>query len=82
MRNTERKAEMQAEGEAGSLRGAGCRTRSQDPGITTQGKGRRSTTGPPRHPMNSLFCKIVNSPCCLNHLELSFSYMQLKVFSL
>ena len=30
-----RKAETEAEGEAGSLWGAGCRTRSQDPGIMT-----------------------------------------------
>ena len=34
MRDTEREAETLAEGEAGSMQGAGCRTRSQDPGIT------------------------------------------------
>ena len=34
MRDTEREAETQAEGEAGSLQGAPCGTRSQDPGIT------------------------------------------------
>ena len=33
MTDTERKAETLAEGEAGSLRGARCRTRSQDPRI-------------------------------------------------
>ena len=33
-----RKAETQAEGEAGSLQGARCSTQSQDPGIMTQSK--------------------------------------------
>ena len=33
-RDTEREAETWAEGEAGSLRGARCGTRSQDPGVT------------------------------------------------
>ena len=31
----ERKAETQAEGEAGAMQGARCGTQSQDPGITT-----------------------------------------------
>ena len=35
MRDTQREAETQAEGEAGSPQGAQCRTRSKDPGITT-----------------------------------------------
>ena len=35
MRDTQREAETRAEGEAGSLQGARCRTRSQDLGITT-----------------------------------------------
>ena len=34
-RDREREAETQAEGEAGSLQGAQCGTRSQDPGIKT-----------------------------------------------
>ena len=34
MRDTEREAETQAEGEAGFLKGAGCGTQSWDPGIT------------------------------------------------
>ena len=34
-RHTEREVETQAEGEAGSLRGARCETQSQDPGIMT-----------------------------------------------
>ena len=33
MRDTEREAETQAEGEAGSLWGAGCGTQSYDPRI-------------------------------------------------
>ena len=35
MRDTQREAETQAEGEAGSLYGARCGTQSQDPGIMT-----------------------------------------------
>ena len=35
MRNTEREAETQVEGEAGSLQGTRHGTGSQDPGITT-----------------------------------------------
>ena len=49
MRDTEREreADTQAEGEASSLRGAQCRTRSQDPGVTTWAQGRCSTLSPP-----------------------------------
>ena len=47
---TQKEAETQAEGEAGSLRGARCRTWFQDPGIMTWAKGRCSTTEPPRCP--------------------------------
>ena len=35
MKGTEREAETQAEGEAGSPAGAQCRTQSQDPRIMT-----------------------------------------------
>ena len=45
---TEREAETQAEGEAGSLQGAWCGTQSQDPGITPWTEGRCSTTKLPR----------------------------------
>ena len=38
MKDTQREAETQAEGEAGSLQGAPGGTRSQDPGITTEPK--------------------------------------------
>ena len=34
MRDTQREAETQAEGEAGSSQGVRCGTQSQDPGIT------------------------------------------------
>ena len=48
MGDTEREeAETQAEGEAGSVRGARRGTRSQDPGVTTLAEGRRSATEPP-----------------------------------
>ena len=36
MRDTERDAKTQGEGEAGSLRGAQCRTGSQDPGSRSE----------------------------------------------
>ena len=37
--NREREAETQAEGEAGSMQGAQCGTRSCDPGVTTWAQG-------------------------------------------
>ena len=40
----------QAEGEASSLRGAQCGTRSRDPGVTPWAKGRCSTAEPPGCP--------------------------------
>ena len=57
-----REAETEAEGEAGSLRGACCGTRSQDPGITTQAKGRRSTAEPPRRPSSWVFSPSSSHP--------------------
>ena len=48
MRDTQREAETQAEGEAGSPQGAWCQTPSQHSGIMTWAKGRCSTTGPPK----------------------------------
>ena len=53
MRHTEREAETQAEEEAGSMQGARCETRSQDPGITPWAKGRHLTPEPPRDPHDS-----------------------------
>ena len=50
MRDTEREAKTQGEGEAGSMQEAQCGTRSWDPRITPWAKGRRSTTEPSRRP--------------------------------
>ena len=47
MRDPQREAETQAEGEAWSLWGPWCRIQSQDPGITTWAKG---NTQPLSHP--------------------------------
>ena len=50
-----REVETQAEGEPGSLQEAWCRTRSQDPRVTTWAKGGCSTAEPPRNPATILF---------------------------
>ena len=47
----EREAETQAEGEAGSMPGAGRRTQSRDSRIAPRAKGRRETAEPPRDPL-------------------------------
>ena len=47
MRVTQREAETQAEGEAGSLQGVQCGTGSQDPRITPEPK---ADTQPLNHP--------------------------------
>ena len=61
MRDTEREAETQAEGEAGSSRGARSVTGSQDSRIKTSSKGRHSIAEPPRRPnvtlLNRMSCK-------------------------
>ena len=56
MRDTERVAETQAEGEAGSMQGAGHGTQSWVTRITHWAEGRHQTAGPPRDPLapNSL----------------------------
>ena len=51
MRDTEREAEAQVEGKAGSLWGARCGTPYRVPGVTSWAKGRHSTAEPPRHPI-------------------------------
>ena len=53
MRDTQREAETQAEGEAGSMQGAPCGTRSEDSRITS--KGRDPTAEPPRSPGPMVF---------------------------
>ena len=51
---TEREAEIQAEGEAGSMQGGRCGTWSWDSRITPWVKGSRSTAKPPRRPRKPL----------------------------
>ena len=60
MRDTEREAETQAEGETGSLWGARCGTRSWDSRIMPWAQGRYSTAEPPRCP-NTLIWKAIPS---------------------
>ena len=67
MRDTEREAETQAEGETGSLWGTWCRTRFQDPGITTWAEGRCSTTEPPRSPIFSSSSIILKVSWFISH---------------
>ena len=62
MRDTQRQAEIQAEGEAGSLQWAWCRTWSQDLGITIWAKGRCSTAVPPRCPLPHFLRPPCDSP--------------------
>ena len=52
MKDTEREAETQAEGQAGSMQGARCGTWSQDSEITPWAEGSRSTAEPLRCPDN------------------------------
>ena len=54
MRDTVREAETQIEGEAGSMQGAQCRTRSWDPRTMPWAKGRCSTAEPPRDPTDNI----------------------------
>ena len=50
MRDTEKEAETQEEGEAGSMQRAQCGTQSPDSRIMLWAEGRRSTAEPPRCP--------------------------------
>ena len=56
---TQKEAETQAEGEAGSLGGARCGTQFQDPRITSWAKGRCSTAEPPRCPQKCILIQNV-----------------------
>ena len=55
MRDTEREAETQAEGEAGSMQGAPCGTRSQDPGPCPELKADAQPLSHPGIPIVDLF---------------------------
>ena len=59
MRNTQKEAETQAEGEAGSMQGARYGTRSWNSEIMPRAKGRHSTTEPPRRPHCVIFKKLL-----------------------
>ena len=50
-RQREREAEAQTEGEAGSMPGARCGTRSWDSRIAPWAKGRHETAEPPKDPL-------------------------------
>ena len=54
-RERKREAETQEEGEAGSMPGAWCGTRSRDSRIASWAKGRRQTAEPPRPSLNMLY---------------------------
>ena len=54
----ERKAETQAEGEAGSMQGVLSGTRSRDSKVTPWAKGRHLTAEPPRDPQIKSLKKI------------------------
>ena len=60
MIDIEREAETQAEGEAGSMQGAGCGTRSWDSRIAPQAKGRCQTAAPPRDPSTTYFIRFTH----------------------
>ena len=54
-RHTQREAETLAEGEADSMQGAQCGTRSRNLGITPWAEGRCSTVEPPGIPLPVIF---------------------------
>ena len=73
-RDPEREAETQAEGEAGSLQGAPCGTRSWDPRVTPWAEGRCSTAELPGCPEDLNSGSTWDVPpflLALNHLGLS-----------
>ena len=86
-RHTDREAETQAEGEAGSVQGTQCGTLSRDSRIMPWAEGRRSTScstaaEPPRDPSLRVFMgfsagcfNLINPPCtCHPNRFLSFIY--------
>ena len=64
MRDAEREAETQAEGEAGSLQGAPCGTRSRDPGSRPEPKADAQPLSHPGAPRITIFVylKLLISP--------------------
>ena len=61
MRDTEREAKTHAEGEAGSMQGAPCGTRSQVSRITPWAEGGAKPLEPPGLPMCAFFKKQISS---------------------
>ena len=59
MRDTEREAETQAEGEAGSLRGARCGTRSRDQGSHPELKADAQPLSHPGAPIVSIIIGVI-----------------------
>ena len=58
MRDIQGERQRQAEGEADSMQGARCGTRSRTPGSRPGPEGWRSTAEPPRHPNMWLLKKL------------------------
>ena len=75
MRDTEREAETQTKGEAGSPWGAGCRTRSQDPGITPEPKADAQPLSHPGIPvvLNIMLFVVCSDLLGVGHLS-AFSF--------
>ena len=71
-RDIHRRAEIQAEGEAGSMQGAQHGTRSRDSKITPWAEGRRSTAETPRDPWKVLLTiSTIKTDFFLNTSQLS-----------
>ena len=58
MRDTQREAETQSEGEAGSMQAARCGTQSRVSRITPWAEGSRSPAEPPRRPTRFVFKRL------------------------
>ena len=58
-REREREAETQAEGEAGSMQGAWCGTRSRDPGVTPWAEGGTKPLSHPGCPSHTNFLTMI-----------------------
>ena len=73
MRDTEREAETQAEGEAGSMQGAQCGTRSQDPRIPPWAEGGAKLLGYlacPKSIFLSSLSELMDKSCFSTHVYL------------
>ena len=73
----ERESETQAEGEAGSMQGAWCGTRSRDSRITPSAKGKHPIAEPPRHSFLMLFW-VLNHMWKVKTVKKERDYRQLR----